>query len=98
MAGSSESVSLATDPAVCATPEVESARTDRGGREGTVVVAGGYGAVGRTVCVLLAERFPGHATGVVAALVAGRLQASPLQRSVFHAEQLFDPLEVRSRA
>jgi hypothetical protein len=32
----------------------------------------------------------GRATGVV----AGRLQASPLERGVFHAEQHFDPLEV----
>jgi len=31
---------------------------------------------------------------VVAALVAGRLAASPLKLGVFHAEQLFGPLEV----
>ena len=28
--------------------------------EGGIVVVGGYGAVGRTVCSLLAQRFPGH--------------------------------------
>ena len=32
----------------------------RGGPEGGPVVVGGYGAVGRTVCTLLAEHFPEH--------------------------------------
>jgi hypothetical protein len=39
-------------------------------------------------------RGEGRATGVVAALVAGRLQASPLERGVFQVEQHFDPPEV----
>jgi saccharopine dehydrogenase-like NADP-dependent oxidoreductase len=40
-------------------------------------------------------RGEGRATGVVAALAAGRLNASsPLDHGVFHVEQLFDPPEV----
>jgi saccharopine dehydrogenase-like NADP-dependent oxidoreductase len=42
-------------------------------------------------------RGEGHATGIVAALVAERLCDSPCEPGVFHIEQLFEPVEVFGR-
>lgn len=39
----------------------------------------------------------GHATGIVAALVAERLCASPCEPGVFHIEQIFEPVKLFGR-
>ena len=66
----------------------------RAGSDGFAVKVEAEGKDGDHCSCSARGRGEGRATGVVAALVAGRLQASPLQRGVFHAEQLFDPPEV----
>ncbi len=66
----------------------------RAGSDGFAVKVEAEGKEGGRYSCSAWGRGEGRATGVVATLVAGRLQASPLKRGVFHAEQLFDPLEV----
>ena len=66
----------------------------RAGSDGFAVMVEAEGKDGGHYSCWARGRGEGRATGVVAALVVGTLQASPLQRGVFHAEQLFDPLEV----
>ncbi|HZB10953.1 MAG TPA: saccharopine dehydrogenase NADP-binding domain-containing protein [Rubrobacter sp.] len=67
----------------------------RFGSDGFAVVAEAEGKGGRRHSCRAWGRGEGRATGVLAALVAGRLNASPpLDHGVFHVEQLFDPLEV----
>lgn len=65
------------------------------GSDGFAIVAEAEGKGGRRHSCSARGRGEGRATGVLAALVAGRLNASPsLDHGVFHVEQLFDPLEV----
>jgi hypothetical protein len=66
----------------------------RAGSDGFAVKVEVEGKEGDRYSCLAWGRGEGRATGVVAALVAEKLHASPLQRGVFHAEQLFNPLEV----
>ncbi len=64
------------------------------GSDGFAIVADAEGKRGRHSCSLWG-RGEAHATGVVAALVAKRLNtSSPLDHSVFRVEQLFDPREI----
>jgi saccharopine dehydrogenase (NAD+, L-lysine forming) len=63
------------------------------GSDGFAVAAEAEGEARRHACSAWG-RGEGRATGVVAALVAERLYASPPQyHGVFHVDQLFDPLE-----
>ena len=67
----------------------------RFGSDGFAVLAEAGGKGGRRHSCSAWGRGEGHATGVVAALVARRLSTSPpLDHGVFHIEQLFEPREV----
>jgi hypothetical protein len=71
----------------------------RFGSDGFAVVAEAKTKGGRRRSCSAWGRGQGRATGVIAALVAARLNASPpLDHGVFHVEQLFDPPEIFANA